>query len=366
MLLRRSRSGSTIVFFALGLTVMIGAVALAVDIGAARLVRAELQNVSDASAMAGAMRLDGTDEGLYDARVAAVDLAALNMAARETVVLDLNTANDADGDVVLGFWDSDAGVFTPSMDPELVDTVVVRAFHPDLATVFAGIAFGRDTIDVAAASTVWQPPPVAAGKVDCFLPLAVPSCLFDEYPDQDVLDVDLVLNPDGGDNVGWAMLGTSSASASAIRDQIDNCESSGDVETTEIVQLNNGEITTVLRTLGDAIVDSDTAWDTETFGEQPDAYSKSYVDKEGGYGNTYGGPLIVFDEPDCTNVKFNGDEAVKGFVYAYVYDVVAQGSASDKNIKVRIDVANEYVYGTGDGGTLENGVTYQPPPWVVK
>jgi hypothetical protein len=242
-----NRKANYVIGFAVGLTALVGVGALVIDMGYTRVVRAQLQDAADASAHAAVAYLDHTAEGLANARATAVDIAALNVANGKSVTLDPNIDNAADGEVVLGFWDWDKGAFTPSSDPELVDAVLVQPRGAEIAGLFAIAAFGIDTWGVSADSVAVQPPPTPAGAVKCYIPLAVPECTFDAHPDGEILDVDLVLNPDGKDNVGWALVGES-PNADTLRTQINDCQSTGEITTASLVELNNGVITTVLRT----------------------------------------------------------------------------------------------------------------------
>ncbi len=68
---RRGRQGVSARVLALSMLVLCGFVALVIDVGYARLVRAELQVGVDAAAIGAARVLDGTADGLENARSAA-------------------------------------------------------------------------------------------------------------------------------------------------------------------------------------------------------------------------------------------------------------------------------------------------------
>ena len=358
--------GNYVIGFALGLTVLVGVAAVVVDMGYSRVVRAQLQDGADAAAHGAVAYLDRTDEGLVHARNSAVEIAAMNQADGKPIKLDPNLGNDPAGDVVLGIWDWEAGVFTPTTDPELVDAVAVQPSGTQVSALFALSAFGVESWGVGVDSTAVQPPPTPAGAVKCYIPLAVPECTFDEHPDGEILDIDLLLNSDGIDNVGWALV-NESPNADSLRDQINDCQNTGEVTTASLVELNNGAVTDVLRTLGDAVVGSETYWDERVWGPQPEPLDKSYVSKKGGYGNTFEGPIVVFDGgEDCANVKYTGDQQITGFAWAAVYDVVDTGSVKTKNIRVRLNTIDEFTWGTQGGGTLEDGVDYEPPAMIVR
>ena len=191
------------------------------------------------------------------------------------------------------------------MDIELVNAFRVKGQNEALQTFFANAAFGRSSVPVSTDSVALKPPTTPAGAVECFLPLAVPKCRLDAYG-AGIIDIDLVLNSSG--------------------------------------------------------------WDDSVWGSQPSPMDKSLVDADGSFGNTFEGAIIVFDEGgvDCDSVTYNQDYPVVSFYKAAIYDVRTAGSASDKNIKVRIDTVNTISLGTKGGGTPEDGIQYQPPPRIVR
>jgi len=80
--------------------VLIGFVGLAMDAGVVLLAGSHLQIAADAGSLAGA-RLVREDD-LSKPREAARAIAFENKAAGDSVILDLNSANSADGDIVIG------------------------------------------------------------------------------------------------------------------------------------------------------------------------------------------------------------------------------------------------------------------------
>ena len=98
-----NRRGSIVVISCFFLVIAFAFLAFVVDIGRIVTARAELQNAADAAAMSAArdLRL-----GPSAARIAAVNLAALNNAAGVSVSVDGTL------DVEIGDWDEDAATFT--------------------------------------------------------------------------------------------------------------------------------------------------------------------------------------------------------------------------------------------------------------
>jgi len=80
----RQEEGAIIVFVALGLVVLIGMMGLAFDLGHAYVNKSQLQNVADASALAGASALDGTADGIDRAETRATDYGSSQYLANRT------------------------------------------------------------------------------------------------------------------------------------------------------------------------------------------------------------------------------------------------------------------------------------------
>jgi hypothetical protein len=190
-----------------------------------------------------------------------------------------------------------------------------------------------------------------ADTVSCFLPIAIPSCLIEQGGGPEAAqDIDMVLNPPGADNVGWARP-DGNPNASWLRDQIRDCEYAGDVQIGDTVDLGNGVVASAMDELATAIEDSDTSWDGETWGEMPAQEGRSAVDS-GLYGNTWEAAALVFDDDSyCSGGgRWNGSAELSGFVWVSVYDVVTKGPAAEKTIKVRVDTTRTHKVGKGSGG----------------
>lgn len=108
---RNSERGSATVLALAMITVFMGALAFGVDYGHLILVRAQLQNAADSAALAGAAQLVDEDallgsadlsDDIQQARSFAVSFAQQNLSIGDTRLLDLNDANEIDGDVVVG------------------------------------------------------------------------------------------------------------------------------------------------------------------------------------------------------------------------------------------------------------------------
>ena len=110
---RRKEKGMVLVWVALTGMVLILVVALAGDTAHVYLAGHQLQNAADAAALAGVWEVRDTDKAI--AHDAARDVALENNAGRKTVQLADNYGNAAGGDIVIGFYDSGSGTFTPTL-----------------------------------------------------------------------------------------------------------------------------------------------------------------------------------------------------------------------------------------------------------
>lgn len=357
----RNRRGNA-AFTSVTILVLIGFGALTLDIGRARVVQAQLKNAAEAGAHAGVAELDGTTAGMTAAVDAAVDLAGLNTADNQAVAIDAS-------DVTLGVWEDGDG-FTESADPAEVNAVRVDLQDANVEPIFAGVAFGRDTLGAAAASIAVRGETEGAGATDCFLPFALPLCIFDGRTDEALNLIDLKLQPATGDNIGWGSpWGT--PSTSMIIDQLTGECDNGEVEIGDRLWLGNGSNASALSQVASSVSSSSTRWDASNWGAQPGRMTGSAISSSN-YGKTLEGVILLFDGGPayCDNNAATGNwnpstpATVAGFAWGAVYDVKTSGSASSRNIKMRLEMLDEYEFGT-EGGGPDNGVTFKNPDRVV-
>lgn len=106
---RRQRRGAVAIFVALFLTILIGIVAFAVDLGHVMVVKTDLQRAADAAAHAAVLEYRTDGFALANARNVAGQYVSDNKVLKQTAAVDLNYYNaDTDGDVVLGTVNFDA------------------------------------------------------------------------------------------------------------------------------------------------------------------------------------------------------------------------------------------------------------------
>lgn len=115
--------GMAYIWVAVILLVLILFVGLALDLAKVFFAIHQLQNASDAAALAGARVVKISQD---EARQYAIDIAALNYADGQNVQLLINGGNLADGDIVVGRYDLKTSIFTVTTQAANALKVVAR------------------------------------------------------------------------------------------------------------------------------------------------------------------------------------------------------------------------------------------------
>jgi hypothetical protein len=156
------------VLFAFILVVMMAFLAFAIDLGYIMVAKTELQRTADSAAMAAAWEL--IDEGsLYGnpfmteanatARNVAVTFASYNDVCKSAPVVDPNSSNSTEGDVLLGTLDNltDKDAPIDCSDPTRYNVVRVRVQRTDIrngqVSLFFARALGFDKVALEAEAT---------------------------------------------------------------------------------------------------------------------------------------------------------------------------------------------------------------------
>ncbi|MCC6751847.1 MAG: hypothetical protein IT371_29610 [Deltaproteobacteria bacterium] len=198
----RREEGSVILIFAIMLAVLIGLAAFVLDSGHLYQVRNQIQNTCDSASHAGAMKLDGTDTGITNARAAAKDLALQNPANNANVALQ-------DADIIFGHWDTITEVFT-SFGPTPTTAQVpaanaVRVLGERAATSstpvrhFFASFLGRSQSDVRASAIAVGGGPVS----ECGFPLVVADCNLTNPVGSGTCQWCMQFQDANSDNAGW-------------------------------------------------------------------------------------------------------------------------------------------------------------------
>ena len=173
----RRQRGQFSVLFAFSIPVLVGVMAMVVDLGHYGQVQSHLQSAADSAALAAVRDLNGTPAGFVLARQSAKQYGAQHGANGAKLALNLNATNDPTGDIVLGTWNPVARDFTAATaltPPASVNAVEVKArtasaggaVAPFLAQVFGAGSKSLSTKAIA----------VGSSPSNCQFPMAVASC----------------------------------------------------------------------------------------------------------------------------------------------------------------------------------------------
>ena len=159
------RRAVSFVMVGVSLVMLLGMASLTIDVGMLYRARAEAQASADAAAMAGAWRLLDNDKlkgtpnmtaEIADARTVAAAMAARNLIVNQSPSLDVNSSNDANGDIIVGYLSdpTNSAEVLSTVNASLFNTVRVHVrrdpqHNSPIDLYFAGV-FGRLTADISA------------------------------------------------------------------------------------------------------------------------------------------------------------------------------------------------------------------------
>lgn len=336
-------------------------------------------------------------DGANLAHSKAIELAGLNPIlggqALDANAFQLGTWSEADGFQAVNMPPSEA-------QAKKINAMRVANNYSGIPAILAGVAYKQDTLSTAAAAMAVRSVGGPAGSVDCYLPIALPSCAFDEEKSS------LVVGPGNQDTMGWVVFGGEPASNS----NVDNVLLNGDCGNGVAVDDDNmrlrngvGNNASTIKEILNGQKDSPFAshWLTEmgtspperdgisTFCHPDDTVCsgtkgntkplKSAVTAEN-WGRVIGGAIAIVGRKDgedsCNengkpnwewNNGKNGASAleVKGFSWAYIYDV-NQDNGNGAAVYIKLDFGREYEYGTGTHPeAVGNIVVKGGPPKLV-
>lgn len=358
---RETRKGSIAVIAGVSFSVLIGLAAVSIDLGRARVVKTNLQYIADAAAHAAVSPLDGTSEGIATANT------VIDGVVSQAQVYGITPTVDQ---VETGYYETSSG-WHATNDPAQVKAVKVTLSADIGYVAFSRAAFGATSLTPRAmggagkeqflSETSAENP---AGEVECFIPIAIPSCVIDDMMESGDPSVTGTWQPSTTNNVAWAD-DDGNPNASTLNATINSlsggCSGGQTMEVGSNVYLNNGMITSVAQTIGSFLNTKSTeTWNTAAWGAIPARSSNSAV-TVARYGHIISGPMVVFQDTSyCSgggSGPLNGVKQINGFVYAAVYDVVAQGG--NKNVKIFVanpedfdgDAVADFM--GGDNGAVE-------------
>lgn len=138
--------GYVMVFFSLVLVPVLGITALVVDITRHQTMHTQLQSIVDAAALAGAQKLDGTEDAIDQATTAVTSYLGTDPAFSEGTV-DLSTVE------ILFFSGDGCTTFVPNTSPALAECVQVTSEIHTLGVIFAQVIGFADDLRANASAT---------------------------------------------------------------------------------------------------------------------------------------------------------------------------------------------------------------------
>lgn len=297
--------GTVGIWMALASTVIVGAGALAVDLGSLYATHGQLQHTADSAALAAVNALPDVDA----ATAAAQAYAEKNMPAAA------NGSVMAASDVISGNWDTDTRTFTAGATPLNALRIVTRRAQANgnAAPTYFARALGRDSVDVVATATAAKLTEAAA-------------CV-------------TALSPDG--EGAMSVAGTASVQTYDCAIQVNSCDDAalkaqGNV-VVNVVDVDDPEnMSAEINVCGGAEIKG-----SATLTPAPNTYTGKQVDDP--FAGTAKPDAELYDDAaDCTYTNFSASDDVDLYPGVYCGGITLTGSGTAT------------FHGTG--GSLENGL----------
>lgn len=254
---RRDTEGAVAAITAIVLTVAVGAMSLAIDLGHIFLVRCELQRAADAGAMAGALALLNVASQRGGQQFLTPNCSRSLTASQQVVA-----ANTADGgalalpsnDVIFGRWDTAAKTFvtTGCGNPNLITAVKVITRKDNTANGPVPLSFSRilpggmADKELSAEAVALTSGVGGARRGAGTFPLAVDE---DKVPPNNA-PFRVHLNPTPGDEGCWHTYKQPSSGARDLRDYIDGSAPSEELQVGDQINVKEGVADSVLQEVG--------------------------------------------------------------------------------------------------------------------
>jgi Flp pilus assembly protein TadG len=345
----KDQRGSVLLFTTVMLIMLLVFGGIAIDLTYHGSVKREFQRSMDAAALAGAGNLGFDDTAFPAARAAAQNYAAANGfshydPALGNISLDLNTANNPNGDIVLGIWDGAS--FAPSLDGTQVNAVQCN-YTNTIPTSFLGLVPGLGSLPVAASAIAVSNPPLTVADGTCIFPIALSDCPFENagaYSSQGCGQAATFITSSGKDpdeiagtnTAAWANLcGTGTPSAPDSTAQINAAASGGECgapcetgipQAGDMIGTNNGMQQSVFNLLEETFIDQ--------FNNSVNN-NVTYTVTDTGGNITYEGPgwkvFVPVIDTDCPPQAINGDHIIDGWTEMVITQVINLGDCAVSN-----------------------------------
>lgn len=158
---RQRQQGAVAIIVGLSLIILVGMLALVLDLGHLYIAKTELQNAADAAALSGAKELDGTSAGIIRARDRAIETAGLNNYDLNSTEIEIDEGNiwvgscpdDGSCTMVLinnvGSNSTDKTFLKVHTGPRSLDTWFAPVFNKLQTQTFGMAVAGKYVVDIA-------------------------------------------------------------------------------------------------------------------------------------------------------------------------------------------------------------------------
>jgi hypothetical protein len=335
----KDQAGMSAIMLAVLLTMFVGFIAMAVDVGHVMVTRNELQNIADATSLAGARWIGNQYEGMSYAEVQAYVCDPMPVQSFVQEVATNSFAGGMDGitinagDIRIGKWDADATPrFTETLNaPDAVNVTARRdgGANGPIATFFARI-FGVDEVDVAADATAALTGQSTSGDGELELPVGISRKWFEK---PEFCDQPIKFYPTGTIDgcAGWMTFNEYPASASQLRKIVDGMEA-GTFESPYTVA-GDSQFNFIGGNVANQLCNLKELFDQKKLEEPP------YDEWETN--------VVVYDWPDCSNP--NDTILIVGFATTIVTNVLCPDYDDAQEITA-IVICDNLEPGRGGGG----------------
>jgi Flp pilus assembly protein TadG len=324
-------SGVVALYVAIGLVVLLGGAALAVDIAHLVSVKRELTKAAEAGALSGARALwpmtlpVKTNDNLTPDCANAVNVA--KRVSQKNQVDGSNLASDAEIIAETGRWDYASRTFTPGATAN-ANSVRVKTLR-DGVTMFLAPIFGISSRNASASAIA------VSDFVSGIGPGCLPICIDKNVAldaDGNVnagLDVIIHMTPDTTDIAGWFVVPPDSACAASLKEYVakDSCPA---IEEGSTINLQNGADASVLAAINEE------------------------------FNNYHGGTSWFTVIPTVDTMKYNQNESIVNFVGLEITLVV--NTTSNKRVYGKLVKLTDIASGLPGG--VKGGVL--APPKLVQ
>jgi Flp pilus assembly protein TadG len=303
-----NESGAVAVYVALGVVVFLGCAALALDIAHLIGVKRELTRAAEAGALSGARGLwpkdlataDSRDPDWFHAMYKGFATAAKNK-------VDGTNLSFGEVWVEVGCWNYATRTFTADISAN-ANAARVTTRRNNVQMILAQV-LGQGPRDMSATAIAVMDFATAVGKGT--IPIAVNK----DYAMTPGVTVYIGFNPDPEDNGGWFAKDPDGADAKTFKDYIDNA-SCPPLNIGDIIDLENGDVTTALEHLSTAFEAREYNWTVF---------------------------LPVVDTP-----KFNHEDKIESFVPIQILEI--KKDANPKYVKGKVLTMGEAASALPGGG----------------